>query len=412
MKYFFGIWVGIIFVVFPVHTQTGESCSILAQSNDENHIHLTLYSPTDGSYVASDELAFRGSALLSLTSSYSSVSRIAVTQYDDSARPSTDLYAASTSVFEPIVQLPILERFFVAVRANAWSYDGRFIALHNVLDNHNDRLYIFDTRTNTYIEPTNYYHVFNVDWSPSQNIFAFRAYNSYFDGGTLTNVISDFGIQLTDTLGGEVVNFPVEEENFARFNWLTDDLLAVTTCIDEGCNSFLYNITDDTKQMLEHQNYLLEAYLPSIDAFLMSHIGDRNLFLMNNQREITEISSVDVMISRPIISSDEKYISFRAMLGDQYALVVLDVSNGFSAQIIELSGELPDLLTSNRADSFNPLFGIYSDFDTWHPHDNVLLYEDANTFFLFDPSTGDSTIAVNIDDANIINLPRWVCDAG
>lgn len=284
-----------------------------------------------------------------------------------------------------------------------------FLSLQNTFDIRNNRLIIFDTEDRRFYEPTNLTEVFDVTWSPSRNTVAFVAYDAVFDGANLTNNISNLGVYVSDPEGTTSRMIPVEPEEFARFHWINDDELAITSCTENGCYSIIYDLGEDTTSVWGFGDYLLENYIASFNSFLVSRIEDRNLFLMDRNGNLTQISQADRVLSPPLISSDNRYISFRASVSDKYNLYVIDMENLFTPQIIELSDEMPELLADNAQSSFRYDLTFFTDFDVWNPNENTLLYADNDKIGVIKAEVGMPSIVIESNGMERRWKPRWVC---
>src|SRR5262249_35560890 len=158
-----------------------------------------------------DKLKVPINALIRTSTLSTHDTKIAVNLSTNNSDYSTDLYEVSLSGFKEIGRMPSSPSFVAVPRVNPWSHDNRFLALHNILDNKNNRLSIYDTISKTFFQPTNLSEVFNVTWSPAQDMIAFIAYNSVFDGADLTYHISDFAIYVTQFDGTVFVKLPIKE---------------------------------------------------------------------------------------------------------------------------------------------------------------------------------------------------------
>lgn len=398
------------FISLNVYAQHNEAvCGVVAFSETLDSTQIDLYIWQDGEYSFAESMAIPENSVVRQTTHSTEFSGIAIYNLNDRDASFTDLYKATLAGFEDIGEISASSDYSVAPRLDPFSYNGRFLSLQNTFDTRNNRLIIFDTENGNFLEPTDLTEVFDVAWSPSRNTIAFVAYDAIFDGESMTNEVSDFGVYISDPEGTTSRMITVEQEGFARFHWINDNELAITSCTKDGCNSIIYILSEDTTNVWDFGDYLLEDYIGSRDSFLLSRIEDRNLFLTDRNGNLTQVSQVDRVLSRPLISSDERYISFRARVSDEYNLYVIDMENSFTSQILELSSEMPELLASNTRSSFQYDLTFYTDFDVWNPNENTLLYADNNRISIFDPQVGLSSIVIENNSVERRWKPRWVC---
>lgn len=385
--------------------QTLQDCAILVTSESDNGSPVELlFNRVDGDYIFTDDLEFLDTGILIglQIAPNSSVLTMVQTDYF--------LSIADISIdgFSNIRKIPDSEQ--VALRNRAWSDDGSRILLHNIYDNRNNRLIVYDLNKNQYYRPTDLSEVFYPTWSPDNHTLAFVAYDTYLDQETLRQKVLDYALYVTEFDGTPIRTIPILEREFARFQWLSASELAVTTCAGNNCDLNIYDIGQNTQTSIELGAFLLEGRISSIDRFLLTSIDGQNLYLLNTRNsEMVQISDVDYLISRSVISSDERYLAYRADLNGEYKLFVTELSNRENVYSLDLDGEHPESLVGNSFLTLPYTRDFYSVFDDWHPSDDRLLFEDNNVIYIYDAETNSSEVA-NPSTPNIdYGSPRWVC---
>jgi hypothetical protein len=148
----------------------------------------------------------------------------------------------------------------------------------------------------------------------------------------------------------------------------------------------------------------------------VTQLPNHNLFLMDTAKRRTSLTSVDFIYSRPLLSVDQRYVSFRAKDDDSFWLYVIDLMHPNLPKRIELPG---DALVWNEM-YIPAYFETYWAVDAWNPRDNTLLYKDANPLFLLDGITGDALFLLDAATGEVttvieaipgmeLSMPRWVC---
>jgi Tol biopolymer transport system component len=385
-----------------IQTQAMSDCAILVSYETEDDIRFTVYVPTGNEYLPIDSLIVRRSTILEQSILFSGQNKFAVQQSGN-----IDLYTISASGFDYIERMPSHEYSTVSPRENGWSPDGHFLALHNIMDNRNDRLFIYDTLQNTFFSPTELSSALHVTWSPNGQFLAFIAYD-YIPNGMVSPEKRGYALYLSQYDGESIAVIPVDEHTLARFEWLSDEELAITHCQDVNCQLQVHNIITNQIEYRNTNNLLIESLIPSVNATLLTAIGDRNVFLSNANGEISQLTRADTVLSQPIISPNEEFISVRVEEDGVYKLVILNLANPSEVIFIKLFDEIPALLTSNRGGSFPYLYGFYYTFDDWHPYENLLLVADNGSIQVYDVEA--NTYQTVIAETSPLYLsPRWVC---
>ncbi|MBC8099337.1 MAG: hypothetical protein H7Y11_07830, partial [Armatimonadetes bacterium] len=131
------------------------SCGIMVSSETEQAKKMTIYRSEDTTYLPIDQLILPLNARTHQSNVNAGTIEISV-QYDaDYIDSNIHFYAASLSGFQYSGKMPLHPTDSFTPRAkNAWSYDGRFIALHNIYGIRNDRLIIYDVLARVYHTPT------------------------------------------------------------------------------------------------------------------------------------------------------------------------------------------------------------------------------------------------------------------
>jgi hypothetical protein len=390
---------------FPTHAQNSLACVILVTSHTENDFHFTLFAPNGHEYAPIDTPIVNRDARFEQSNFFSGNIRLVIQENNDTL----EIYTASMSGFEYWGRIPAHSSFTLSPRENnAWSPDGRFIALHNIMDSYIARLFIYDTLEHTFYAPTELTHVYHVSWSPSTNFIAYIAYDLSYDVETFHEK-RNYALYVSRYDGETLSVIPVAEESFARFQWLSDDELILTTCVENTCQAEIHNIQTQQVKYLAIGNMLISGWIEVIDSFLLTSIEDRNLFLLNESGEIITLTQVDTVLSEPILSHDGQYISITVQDEGIYQLLILDILQQQVIARFALSGEIPTVLTNNRWDSFPYLYGFYYPFGEWHPHENSLLFVDNGTIYVYDVRS-DNVEPIHLSDSNgSFFSPTWLC---
>ena len=406
MKSWLIVLISWIFMIGHVAAQSSE-CGFFVISQDDNHnLHFTVYAPSEEGYQATSTLALPRRLMFS-TQLQSGEVQVILEKVIGFTDFEADFWRISRSQFTYLGRMPV-RTLTVSPRRDPWSHDGRYVLMRNTMDNQNHLFYVFDTELDTYFEPTTLNSVFNVSWSPTRNIFAFLAYDRIWDGGTGTVTMRDYAVYITDPERTFVVEIPADPEDFAYFQWLNGDELVVVSCPDDNCNTMIYNVADETTETLELGNYILSDYIESLDSYVLSRLGDRNVFLMDSDGELTQMSDVDHVVSRPLVSWDERYIVYRAYVGDYYQQVMVDLLNEIDAQVIKLNGDRPEILISNRGENRFSENSPYCAMGSWHPIHNLFLYDDGDEIFIYDSQTSTSTPVLQDIDKDHWGA-SWLC---
>jgi hypothetical protein len=390
------ICLGLVFswlMILTTHAQAAR-CSIVALVAAEGETQVKLYQWQNDGYRLADTIVLSPYVFTSSLSSQALGLVVHEPLGFDSAK--NTLYKVSQTGFEVMAELELP----IEPRLDGWSYNNRYVAFHNIYDNHNNRLLIYDTETGAVSQPLDLYEIFNVTWSPSRDLVAFYAYDILYIGGSYPLEKANFAAHVAGPDGIDLLTIPLEQESFRRLSWLSGDELAVTTCLKTECRATIYNVSNNTSISIVIGEEILEAYLPALDSYLVSQVSDRNLFLMDAEGQRKPISSVKWVVSRPLLSADKRYVSFRAETENSYQLYVLDLLNIGAPQVIELFVEPPERIP--------PYFDDYSDFDAWNPDESVLLYEDQGVLYLFDAARGMTEIAVDHQTGDVWRY-RWIC---
>ena len=389
-----------------IDAQDSDDCGIVATFEDNDGIHINLYMPQGDAYILLDNLTFDKSSIVTLSSL--NPHEIAIVVHED--KRLNRLYVISTSGIQELESIETPPNLSISPRSGAWSSNNLFVAFESVFETGiTSRLYIYDRTSQSFSQPTELSTVYNVTWSPSQELLAFRAFDARRDSGVNT-INQDDDVYIASLNDSSLIRLDIDNDHLARFHWISGDELAVTLCEDLICRALIYHVATDEITEIDLGQYLLEGHLPEQNRFILSSLIDRNLFLRDELGSLTQISHTDSIISRPLLSTNQQYISYRGVVSEQYELHIVDLEDVTQpTMIVPLQDDLPEILASNARGSFPYEYTFYAKFDSWHPVNNLLLYADASGIFIANPAIGDSILAIELPDSLYIGRPRWLC---
>lgn len=375
-----------------------DACSIMIATYSGENLDITLYKPEAEQYVPVASLTLPSYSVSLDWNAYNENIRFVVDTWEDSSKR-LDIYKVSD---DAILQDGSIETN-LQPHNKGWSPSGRYMLLFDEDFYLNRELYIYDTLTGIFARPTELSHIWDVSWSPTEDILVFKAYRAFYRDAEQISPLLDYGIYVTDAAGTLLYKQALRQADSNTYiQWLTGRKLGLTTCVDFYCHLYIVDVSSGGPEKLALGSYLPTAYVAWRDGYVVWSWEDGgNIGLWSALGDFTPYTSRERVVTEPVFAGG-RYVSARLETGGQPKLLIIDMFDSKLRQVISLEDGLPQPDYSTHG-QWRSSLGFH-EMDRWNAQEQKLIYHDSRAVHVYDVAVGRE-----IASFPSISTGQWVC---